>query len=90
MRLGAALLLPLWLFGEMLSLYSVPKMHCPLCTFAVKKSLKTLEGVSRVEVRLNTKNAKIWHDDSLSDKAIRAAVKPTGYEAVLISRLKLN
>lgn len=82
--------LPLCLWGETLSLYEVPKMHCPLCTVAVKKSLKALEGVRRVEVRLNTKEAKVWHDDALSNKAISGAIAKTGYEGILISREQLD
>ncbi len=78
--------LPLWLAAETLSLYEVPKMHCPLCTSAVKKSIKKLEGVHKAEVRLNTKRAKIWHDDALTDNMLKDAIKTTGYEGVLISR----
>lgn len=88
MKKALLLCLPLWLFSQTLSLYDVPKMHCPLCTSAVKKSLKTLEGVRKVEVRLNTKSAKVWHDDALSDETIRAAIKTTGYEGVLVGREK--
>ncbi len=84
------ILLPLWLYCETLSIYDVPKMHCPLCTVAVKKSLKRLEGVNKVEVRLNTKAAKIWHDDTLEDAAIKKAVAATGYEAVFVSRTLLD
>ena len=80
------LLLPLWLGAETLSVYDVPKMHCPLCTSAVKKSLVRLEGVHRVEVRLNTKHAKVWHDDALSDATLKAAIATTGYEGHLISK----
>jgi mercuric ion binding protein len=82
----AILLLPLWLLADTLSIYEVPKMHCPLCTSAVKKSLVNLEGVQRAEVRLNTKRAKVWHDDALSDTALKAAIATTGYEGFLISR----
>lgn len=85
--LAAALLcLPLWLAGETLSVYEVPKMHCPLCTSAVKKSLTALEGVHKAEVRLNTKRAKVWHDDALSDAELKAAIATTGYEGALLSR----
>lgn len=86
MKRLALLLLPLWLCAETLSLYDVPKMHCPLCTSAVKKSLVTLEGVRKAEVRLNTKQAKVWHDDTLSDERLRAAIATTGYEGILVSR----
>ncbi|WP_345978005.1 heavy metal-associated domain-containing protein [Sulfurimonas sp. HSL3-7] len=78
--------LPLWLWGETLSLYEVPKMHCPLCTVAVKKSLKALDGVHRAEVRLNTKEARVWHDDALSNAALSEAISKTGYEGILVSR----
>jgi mercuric ion binding protein len=89
-RLLITALLPLWLWGETLSLYAVPKMHCPLCTTAVKKSLQNLEGVHKVEVRLNTKQAKIWHDDALTDAALSEAIAATGYEGTLLSREKLG
>jgi len=81
---------PLLLFAETLSVYEVPKMHCPLCTSAVKKSLVTLSGVRKAEVRLNTKQAKVWHDDTLSDEALKEAIQTTGYEGVLLSRKKLD
>ena len=80
------MLLPLWLWAETLSLYEVPKMHCPLCTGAVKKSLVSLEGVRKAEVRLNTKQARVWHDDTLTDAQLRAAIATTGYEGRLLSR----
>jgi mercuric ion binding protein len=89
-RLLFTALLPLWLWGETLSLYAVPKMHCPLCTVAVKKSLRNLEGVHKVEVRLNTKQAKVWHDDALTDAAISKAIVATGYEGRLLSREPLG
>jgi len=90
MRKLALLVLPLCLWGETLSLYEVPKMHCPLCTVAVKKSLKALDGVHKAEVRLNTKEARVWHDDALSDEALAGAISKTGYQGILISREPLE
>jgi len=90
MKMLALLTLPLWLWGEILSLYNVPKMHCALCTVAVKKSLKELEGLHKVEVRLNTKQAKVWHDDNISDQTLSEAIAKTGYEGILISRERLD
>jgi mercuric ion binding protein len=89
-RLMMTALLPLWLWGETLSLYAVPKMHCPLCTTAVKKSLQSLEGVHKVEVRLNTKQAKVWHDDTLTDAALSGAIAKTGYEGTLLTRERVG
>lgn len=88
-RIILATLLPFTLWSETLSIYAVPKMHCPLCTTAVKTSLKGLTGVNHVEVRLHTKQAKIRHDDTLRDEAIREAIAQTGYEGVLVSRERL-
>lgn len=82
-------LLPLWLCAETLSIYTVPKMHCPLCTAAVKKSLQKREGVHKIEVRLNTKQAKVWHDDELSNNTLKNAISATGYEGTLLSRERL-
>ena len=90
MRQLVLLVLPILLWGETLSLYEVPKMHCPLCTVAVKKSLKALDGVHKAEVRLNTKEARVWHDDALSDEALAGAISKTGYQGILISREPLE
>lgn len=90
MRIALLLFWPLFLFGETLSIYEVPKMHCPLCTTAVKKSLVTLPQVRKAEVRLNTKLAKVWHEESLSDEELQKAIRTTGYEGRLLSRGQLR
>ncbi len=89
MRTALILLWPLLLSAKVLSTYSVPKMHCPLCTTAVKKSLLTLPQVRKAEVRLNTKQAKVWHEETLSDEALQKAIRTTGYEGRLLSRRQL-
>jgi len=89
MKIVFLALVPILLCGETLSLYKVSKMHCPLCTVAVKKSLNTLDGVRKAEVRLNTREAKVWHDDRLSDQKLRSAIAQTGYEGELLARKKL-
>ncbi len=68
--------------AETLSVFKVPQMHCPLCTSAVKHSVKDLPGVEKVQVRLNTKTAKIWHDGSVSEAELIEAIATTGYKAV--------
>lgn len=44
------LLLPLMLFAKEEIIIKVAEMHCPLCTTAVKKALKNVEGVESAKV----------------------------------------
>ena len=78
--------LPVLLFAQTLSVFRVPQMHCPLCTSAVKKSVKNLPGVTKVEVRLNTKTAKIWHDERIGEARLIEAIATTGYTAVPVEK----
>ena len=76
---------PLWLFAaQTVSVFKVPKMHCPMCTVAVKKSVASLLGVTKVQVRLNTKTAKIWHDERIDDARLIEAIGRTGYTAEVL------
>lgn len=84
------MLLPFGLWAQTLSLYEVPKMHCPLCTVAIKKSLLSLEGVVEAQVRLSTKEARILHDDAIDDAALKAAIARVGYEGILRERTPLR
>lgn len=79
-------LAPLVLWAETVSLFSVPGMHCPMCTVAVKKSLQKVEGVTQVQVRLNTKEAKVWHRNDVTEDRLLEAIKATGYEGVPLAR----
>ena len=47
------------IFASNTSLIKVEGMHCPLCTTAVKKAIKQLDGVENVSVRLNTKEVTV-------------------------------
>lgn len=64
---------------------SIEGMTCPLCTTAVKKSLKKVEGVSSVKVILNTKLATVTMDDKVSEKELLDAVKDVGYSGKIES-----
>jgi mercuric ion binding protein len=57
----------------------VEGMTCPLCTMAVKKSLKQIDGVSKAKVRLNTKKATVYFDDKVDEKQLLNAIKKAGY-----------
>ncbi|WP_458700028.1 heavy-metal-associated domain-containing protein [Sulfurospirillum sp. 1307] len=57
----------------------VEGMTCPLCTTAIKKSLKKIDGVSKAKVRLNSKKATVFFDEKVSKEALLKAIKDAGY-----------
>jgi mercuric ion binding protein len=78
------------LFASNISVIKVEGMHCPLCTTAVKKAVKKLDGIQRVSVRLNTKEVTVTYDEKTNLKDILEAIKTTSYEGVEISTGKLE
>ena len=84
------LLLPLILFAKEEVVIKVAEMHCPMCTTAVKKALKSVEGVENAKVTLGTKLAVVISKDGIDDKTFLEAVKTTGYEGVMVSRKRLK
>jgi len=77
-----------FLFASNTSLIKVEGMHCPLCTTAVKKAVKKLDGIEKVSARLNTKEVTVIYDDKISLEDILKAIKTTSYEGVVISTTK--
>ncbi len=63
----------------------VEGMTCPLCTMAIKKSLKKLDGVTKVKVRLNTKKATISFGKNVKKEQLLQAIKDVGYKGEIIS-----
>uniref|UniRef100_UPI004047CAD7 heavy-metal-associated domain-containing protein n=1 Tax=Aliarcobacter sp. TaxID=2321116 RepID=UPI004047CAD7 len=70
------------------SIIKVEGMHCPLCTTAVKKAIKELDGIEKVSVRLNTKEVTVIYNEKSNLKKILEAIKTTSYEGVEISTIK--
>ena len=68
------------------SKFKVEGMHCPLCTTAVKKAIKKLEGVEKVSARLNTKEVTVTYEDNVKIEDILKAIKTTSYEGVLLEK----
>lgn len=90
MKIWLILLLPLMLFAKEEVVIKVAQMHCPLCTTAVKKALKNVEGVESAKVTLETKLAVVIAKEGIEDKTFLEAVKTTGYEGVMVSRKHLK
>lgn len=61
--------------------YIVEGMTCDHCVNAVRSEVSSVEGVSNVEVDLDTKLVTVDGDD-IDDAAVFAAVEEAGYEAV--------
>jgi periplasmic mercuric ion binding protein len=55
---------------------SVPGMDCELCPITIKKALTKVQGVSKAEVSLATKQAVVTFDDAKT--TVDALVKATG------------
>lgn len=84
------LVLPFLLLAQEEIVIKIEGMHCPLCTTAVKKALKNVEGVEKVKALLETKSATVIAKEGVLDKDVLEAVKTTGYEGVIVSRRHLK
>jgi copper chaperone CopZ len=61
-------------------IYTVSGMSCEHCRAAVVEEVSQVEGVSSVDVDLETKLVVV-HGEGLDDTAVRAAIAEAGYEA---------
>ena len=75
---------PLWAATQTITL-SVPDMNCATCPITVKKSLTKVSGVSKTEVSLDRREAKVAFDDTkTSAEALTRATKEAGYPSTVI------
>ena len=79
------LLLSSFGFAAKVATIHVEGMTCPLCTTAIKKSLKKIDGVTKAKVRLNTKTATVYFDDKVTNKQLLKAIEDVGYKGVVNS-----
>lgn len=61
---------------------NVEGMSCSHCVTAVTKAVSALEGVSKVEVSLEEKTAKVEFKAPATIEAMKAAIEEQGYEVV--------
>lgn len=58
----------------------VPGMTCPVCPITVRKALRTVRGVTHVDVRYAKKEAIVTYDDTkTSISALTKATADAGY-----------
>lgn len=67
------------MYAQKTTHYTVAGMHCPLCTTAVKKAVRKVDGVLKVTATLNTKEVVVTHEDFVEIGHILEAIKTTGY-----------
>jgi len=60
--------------------YAVPGMTCSHCRTAVSEEVTQVDGVTAVEVDLDTKRVVVRGED-VSDAEVRVAIREAGYEA---------
>lgn len=78
----------LQLIASNTSVIKVEGMHCPLCTTAVKKAIKELEGIEKISAILNTKEVTVTYNEKVKLEEILNAIKTTSYEGVEISTIQ--
>lgn len=61
----------------------VEGMSCGHCVMRVKKAIEGIQGVKKVDVSLENKQAVVEFDEGKTDvDKIKATIKETGYEPV--------
>lgn len=80
----AAMTSPLWAATQTVTL-SVPDMNCAACPITVKKALGKVSGVSKTDVNLDRREAKVAFDDvKTSVEALTRATKDAGYPSTVV------
>jgi len=84
---GIALLalvsLPAWAEMRTVTL-TVSNMVCDLCVMSVERSLSRIDGVTKVEVSLQRKEAVVTFDDARTNvKALTDATRQEGFPSTL-------
>lgn len=65
----------------------VPGMNCPLCPITIKKALQKVEGVGKVAVSYEKKEAAVTFDDAkTSVEALIRATDDAGYPSTVKAR----
>ena len=75
----AAVVAPVWAATQTVTL-SVPGMTCSACPITVKKAISKVEGVSKVNVTFETREAVVTFDDAkTSVQKLTKATEDAGY-----------
>jgi mercuric ion binding protein len=72
-------------FASKVAVIDVEGMTCPLCTTAIKKSLKKIDGVTKAKVILNVRQATVYFDEKVTKEQLLQAIKDVGYKGKIES-----
>ena len=72
----AAVVAPVWAATQTVTL-SVPGMTCSACPITVKKAISKVDGVSKVDVTFETREAVVTFDDAKTSVQIAKLTKAT-------------
>lgn len=88
LALTVALSAPAWAATKTVTL-SVPSMTCATCPITVKKALTKVSGVSKTDVNLDSREAKVTFDDAKTNaEALKRATKDAGYPSTVVGSAK--
>ena len=74
---------PAWAATQTVTL-SVPGMTCAACPITVKKALSKVDGVSKIEIRFEKREAVVAFDDArTSVQKLTMASENAGYPAII-------
>ena len=59
---------------------NIEAMQCNHCKMSVEKALNSIEGITKVDVSLENKNAKIEANNQIDDNKIREVIEEAGFE----------
>jgi mercuric ion binding protein len=80
----AAMTSPIWAATQTVTL-SVPDMNCAACPITVKKALTKVSGVSKIDVNLDRREARVTFDDAKANvEALTRATKDAGYPSTVV------
>jgi mercuric ion binding protein len=84
----AILASPVWAATQTVTL-SVPGMTCATCPITVKKALTKVSGVSKVDVNLDRREARVTFDDAKANvEALTRATQDAGYPSTVVGAAK--
>jgi len=83
LALGALITAPAWAAAKIVTL-SVPGMTCAACPFTVKAALSKVDGVSKIDVQFEQREAKVTFDDTKTNvQKLTQATQDAGYPSTV-------
>ena len=74
---------PIWAATQTVTL-SVTKMTCAACPIVVKKALSKVDGVSKIDVNLDSKEAIVTFEDAKTNaRALTKATENAGFPSTV-------